>query len=257
MGNLDLDSYFEVDSQYYAPHYIVMILESILGCSISDARRDAVCNRIVVYSSQIEEFLDKQFEKENPELKRRLYDFHSKTGRLKKAEIDSASQHFFDWVSASKYHFDPYTLEYFIRYSQIVRNKILLLLNIIQKIGYRRIDAIKDYVDDLDLHFDSRGYILKDDIIRLVIPTVFNIGELKEIVSKANDLDTYLHFKLSIDSLSRLGCSLDDLCPAKSLQIKSLDRGAVSGNVPLSLGQRKEIEEEEKRMLKKASQFPL
>ena len=148
-------------------------------------------------------------------------------------------------------YFEPYTLEYFNRYSNIVRNKALLLLNVIEKIGNRDTISIQDLITELDIQLDGSGNISKEDIIRLITPTVYNIGELNEKISKANDLSTYLTFKMSKHSLYKDGWSEGEIYPSSSLQVKNLYYDHVRGNVSLSSAQRTELEQEQRRSMKK------
>ena len=98
---------------------------------------------------------------------------------------------------------------------------------------------------------DGSGNISKEDIIRLITPTVYNIGELNEKISKANDLSTYLTFKMSKHSLYKDGWSEGEIYPSSSLQVKNLYYDHVRGNVSLSSAQRTELEQEQRRSMKK------
>lgn len=165
--------------------------------------------------------------------------------------IEDSVQAFIDEISVSRYYFEPYTLQYFNKYTSIVRDKILLLLNIIEQIGNRNSMPIKDLIAELDIRLDENGNISKEDIIRLITPVVYNIEILEEKVSEANDLSTYLNFKMSKDSLYKDGLSEGEIYPSTSLQIKSSFYGHVKGNVPLSSTQRDELKQERGKSMKK------
>ena len=70
-------------------------------------------------------------------------------------------------------------------------------------------------------------------------------------MSEANDLSTYLNFKMSKDSLYKDGLSEGEIYPSTSLQIKSSFYGHVKGNVPLSSTQRDELKQERGKSMKK------
>ena len=67
------------------------------------------------------------------------------------------------------------------------------------------------------------------------------------IVEEANELSTYLTFKLSKHSLMRGGCSEGEIYPSKFLQDQSLYGFNGLGNVPLSSRQEQKRREEQKR----------
>lgn len=256
MESLNFDSYFEsVDNQYYDPKFVITILENIFDTNFDDIKNTVNRAQVVVTKEQITEFLEKKWEEENPELKKRIESPKPKrSGNIAKwtdEDIKASSQEFVDGISAGRYYFEPYTLEYFNRYSNIVRNKTLLLLNVIEKIGNRDTISIQDLITELDISFDGSGNISKEDIIRLITPTVYNIGELNEKVTKANDLSTYLTFKMSMHSLYKDGCSEREIYPSSSLQVKNLYYDYIRGNVPLSSTQRTELEQEQRRSMKK------
>lgn len=256
MGSLNFDIYFKnIGDQHYNPKFMITILENIFDAKLSDIINMVNSAQIVVTREQIIEFLEKRFEEEDKELKKRIENPKPKRSRniakWTDEDIEASSQEFVDSISAGRYFFEPYTLEYFNRYSKIVRNKALLLLNIIEKIGNRNTASIQDLITELDIQLDENGNISKEDIIRLITPTVYNIKELNEKVSKANDLSTYLTFKMSKHSLSREGLSEGKIYPSSSLQIKNLYYNYIKDNVPLSTAQRIELEQEQRRSMKK------
>ena len=256
MTNLDFETYFEsTDNQYYDPKYIVTILENILGNRLDDIKNEINNVQVVVSKEQITEYLEKKFEEEDPELKRRVESQKHKrnrnTGKLTDEDIKAYSQKLVDGLNAERYHFEPYTLKYFNKYSNIVKNKVLLLITIIEKIGNKDSLSIQDLIKDLDIQLDENGNILKEDIIRLITPTVYNINDLNEKITKANDLSTYLTFKMSLNSLYRDDIREDEIYPTKSLQLKNLYYASIEGNVPLSNNQITELEEQQRDIAKK------
>ena len=108
---------------------------------------------------------------------------------------------------------------------------------------------------ELDIVLDENGNVLKSDIVRLITPTIYNINDLNEKLAKANDLSTYLTFKMSKHSLYRDGFSEGEVYPSQSIQINSLQYDYIQGNVRLSENQRKTLEEERSKSLKKSAEF--
>lgn len=260
MKSLNYDSYFEsADNQYYDSKFMITILENIFETKLDDIINTVNSAQVVVTKEQITEFLEKKFEEEDSELKNRIESPKPKrsrnTTKWTDEDIEASSQEFVDSISYGRYYFEPYALEYFNKYSTIVRNKVLLLLNVIEKIGNRDTVSIQDLITELDIQLDENGNISKEDIIRLITPTVYNIGKLNEKVSKANDLSTYLTFKMSKHSLYKDGLSEGEIYPSSSLQIKDLYYGYVRGNVPLSSTQKTELEQEQSRSTKEIAKL--
>lgn len=256
MANINFESYFnESENKYYDSKVIINILEDILGKPFETIKKDVNDNQIVVTREQIEKYLEQKFIEEDPELKKRIESPRPKRSRniaeWTKQDIDNSSQEFVDNLSVARYYFEPYTLEYFNRYTAIIRNKINVLLNLIEKIGNKDIKTIQEWLTELDIVLDENGNVLKSDIVRLITPTVYNINDLDEKLSKANDLSTYLTFKMSKHSLYKDGFSEGEVYPSQSIQIKSTYYDYIQGNVRLSERQRNELEEEESKSRKK------
>lgn len=255
MVNLNFEPFFEsTDTKYYDSRYIITILETILGDRLEEIKKKVNSTQVVVSKEQITEYLEKTFEKEDPELKKRIESPKPKrSGNIVEWTIEdmkASSQELVDDLSAGRYYFEPYTLEYFKKYSNIVRNKALLLLDMIEKIGKKDCMSIQDLMKELDIQLDENGNVLKEDIIRLITPVVYNINKLNEKVTEANDLSTYLTFKMSKHSLYRDGWSEREIYPTESLQIKNLYYDYMKDNVPLSNNQRRKLEQQQRRSMK-------
>ncbi len=254
MENLNFEPYFgDTDIQYYDSKYLITILENILENKLDEIKNKINNTQVMVSKEQITEYLEKRFAEENPELKSRIESPKPKRSRnvaeWTDEDIEASSQEFADSLSVARYYFEPYTLEYFKRYSNIVRNKSLLLLSIIEKLGNKNYALIQDLLSELDVQLDKNGNILKEDIIRLITPTVYNIKKLNEKVTKANDLSTYLAFKMSKHSLYKDDISEGEIYPTELLQIKNLYYGDIKGNIPLSNNQKAELEDQERKLM--------
>ena len=175
MDELNFEHYFEnKDIKYYDSKYIITVLENILGGCLDDIKNKIKNTQIVVNEEQIREYLEKKFEEEDLELKK----------RVEKPKTRESKE------------------------------------------------------------------LTKEDIIRLITPTIYNISYLGETVTKANDLSTYLTFKMSKHSLLKNDLSERDIYPTKSLQIKDLYYDYIKGNVPLSDNQRTKLKEEQNKIMK-------
>lgn len=260
MSKLNLENYFDsTKNKYYDASILVSILEKNLGKSLYEIKNDVNNAQISVTRDEIEEFLERTFQKENPGLKERIEKpkprYNKPFDELTEQDIKDSSQIFIDKISAGRYHFESYTLEYFNRYTTIVRNKALKLLNIIERIGTRQSITIQDLLVELDIQLDENGNITREDIIRLIKPTIQNVGELDEKITKANDLSTYLTFKMSKHSLYRDGWSEGEVYPTKSIFVKDLHNGYSYGNIPISSRQEQELHEELRKSSRKLAKI--
>lgn len=266
MKKYNFSKYFDVeDIKYYEPRIIVTILEDILGKDLNTIKNDIEELKITIDKKQILDFLDKTFEEEEPEVKARLENPKPRKAvsdkiefnNLSTEDIEESSQRFVDELIVARYGFDSYTLDYFHKYSNIVRNKANKILDIIEKIVNKDYSTIVDLLIELDIKLDENGNITKEDIIRLITPFVHNYNSLVEKINTANNLETYLTFKLSKHSVYRNGCSEGELYPTSSIQTKSLYYDYLPGNISLSTNQKKTLEKEQRKSMKKVAKILL
>lgn len=262
MTNIDFENYFKTnEDEYYDSKIIITILEDIMRKPINEIRQDVNNQQITVTSRQIKDYLEKKFAEEEPELKERINKTRNRRSRgmanFDKQNIqDLESQEFNDNIGALKYRFEPYTLEYFDKYTTIMRNKVNLLLDIISKISTKDTESIQETLTDLDIILDENGDILKEDIIRLIIPTIYNMDELCGKVEQGNDLSTYLVYKMSKPALARDDISESELYPPKAIQIKSL-MDEYRGNIPLSNHQKSKLKRRLAKSMKRTAEMLL
>lgn len=261
MTNMDFENYFNTNEDgYYDAKIMITILEDIMGKPIEEIRQDVNNKQITVTRRQIENYLERRFAEEEPELKIRISKPINRRSKYiaawTKQDINDASQEFVDSLSASKYKFEPYTLEYFDKYTTIVRNKINLLLDIISKISIKDTSSIQETLTDLDIILDQNGDILKEDVIRLIQPTIYNMDELYGKVDQANNLETYLTFKISEETLAKDGIWESELYPTKEIQLQTLyDEQVDKGNIPLSENQKDKLKKQLKKSMKQWMNF--
>lgn len=256
MNKDNILKYLEEDIKYFEPKIIITILEDILGKRFESIKKDVNESKICVNRQQIEGYLNKLFEENDPELKRRIEERKNKKQDKNilswtKIDIEDSVQAFSDQLEAKKYYFEPYTLKYFNKYSNIVRNKALKILNIIEGLVNQECYFNPDLLEKLDIKLDENGNIKREDIIRLVKPFVYNYNALVEKVSEANNLDTYLTFKQSLHSVYRSGFSEDELYPTTSIQVNNCLIGDLPGNIPLSDYQKQILNEKFRKSSRK------
>ncbi len=241
--------------EYYDSKLVISILEQELSKGLEQIKTEVNDAVVKVTEEDIKKFLDEKFSEEDPELKERIENPKPRSEKSviewTKEDIKEDTQRFVDELCANRYCFNSYTLEYFKRYTTIVKNKALQLINIIESIGTKETTNIKDLLGELDINLDEFGNIKGEDIERLITPTIQNIEDLNEKINKANNLETYLTFKISRESLLREGISENEIYPSTSIIIKGLYGGHRKGNVPISDNQEEELYKEFKESSKK------
>lgn len=266
MTKISLEKFFvNTEIKYYEPEILITILEDILGKDIEMVKMELDELKIVFNAEQIVDYLNNKFEKEEPEVKARIENLKPSKqlselidlNRITYEEIEKSSQHFWDQLTAARYEFDSYTLNYFNKYSEIVRNKARKILDIIEEIVNKDYSNVADLMVELDIQLDENGNITREDIIRLILPFIHNYNSLVEKVNIANNLETYLTFKLSKHSVYRNGWDEGELYPTESIQIKSLYYDCLPGNISLSTNQKKLLRKKQTKSMKKLASILL
>ena len=241
---MEFEKFFD-GKKYYDPRIMINILEDYAGKNYSDIRNGVLNSNVLVTDKEIVNFLNQQFLDYNPDVMKRVND-----GDLKHANSDKLfgeeqltylkrhSSCLEDYLMVRRYTFEPYSLEYFKEYISIVKTKLLCLLDncFFVSCGCPNFE----FLDNLDIKLDSRGFVSKEDIVRFVKPILYNLNDLNNKVMEANDLSTYLSFKMSRFSLYRSDLSHDDVYPSASLQVNNL-LCSEDGYVALSSDQREKV----------------
>lgn len=141
-----------------------------------------------------------------------------------------------------RYTYEPYTLHYYSHYIMILKSKINKLLYVIDGISSNNASQIEEELNNLDIDIIDNK-ILKSDIMRLIIPTIYNIETLKSKTNEANNLDTYLTNKLSKHYLLRRGISEYEIYPSKSIIMNNLEYEDIPGYVKLTEKSKKKLRE--------------
>lgn len=248
---------YEEDVYYINPLVMTSIIQEELNLSMSiNEVIDYIKNADVQLTEQeIKNYLREKFEYDDSELYMRQKNRKRLNGEPTKwteEDIQNASQQFVDDLAAIKYQYDPYTLEYFKKYIDILKEKSLSLFEIINKIqdialgkinNEDEINKIISLLSEYDIKILENGNIYYQDLIRLLTPLVENVIELKEKVESANSLETYLSFKISKHSLYKDGFTEEDIYPKRSLQVKAYEFD-TKGYIRLSHKQREIIQKE-------------
>ena len=250
MVKINYDEYFDSEeNKYYEPEVMMSLLEKLSGRNFEDIILFLTESKITVTDGKIKAYLEERFSKDDPELKARIEARKSSNAApvsiSSKEYVEWNTEKFMDDLAAKKYAYNPAVLTYYKNYSAVCLLKAKAILVIIGNIYNKTTGKIQDTLDDLDIQLDAQGNILKDDIIRLVKPAIYNIEEFERTINNANNFNTYLEKKFTDDAL------IDGFihCEEKEIQKKNLDNDLYEDNIPLTKKQIKEINEAHSKIM--------
>lgn len=146
-----------------------------------------------------------------------------------------------------EYKFDSKNVLYFKKYIYILKSKCINLIKIIDGIVDRKIP--KEKLGKLDIILNERGNILMSDILRITEPFVFNFNKLVNMVDRANNIDTYLDFKLSFDNVYKNNLFASELYPRDDLQNSYFEFEGEEGYIPYTEKQKKYLRKKENEIV--------
>ena len=237
---------------YFDPKMIIDMLQEELGLSYQDIIKHLNNATVIVKERDIKRFLDSKYYDEKPGVKEKVETLNNRLKNRKKYGLINNPNYFSEkfslYVDFDKYKFEPYTLEYFKNYISILRNKCDTLLKIIEGI----IDGtIPKYVlEEFDIELNDDNLILSSDMNRLIKPFIYNFVKLNEVLEKANDLNTYLDYKVSLDYVYSKGLSENDIYPKDELQNSYYEFDGEDGFIPYTDKQKKLIKKKENEIMR-------
>ena len=219
---------------YCSPSIIIGILQNRLNLSY-----DEIITTINNFNVNLEERPGAKQKLE--ELNARLSRGYATTNQIDYAERMNLYSDF------TKYQFEPFTLEYFINYIGILKEKCFLIISIID--GLIDQSLPKTILEDLDINLSNANYISMTDIYRLIDPLIYNFEKLRDMTKRANQYETYLTFKLSLDSIYEQGLYEEDLYPRKELQNSNYELDGEEGYIPYTDNQKKLMRKKENEIV--------
>lgn len=248
------------ESGYYiAPFLINMAIvdELKLSMSYNEIEKFIKNTNITLTQEEIKEFLNNKMNEEHPGLKEEIEKSMKNTSSIitftsdekeNKRKIDANVRKMRAMTTASRYYFEPYSLQYFKNYVSILKEKCRTLFDILDDIGRIRTEEITEEqwkrIIDLDFHINENGDIYYADADRLLDAVVHNVKDLYNKIKQGNNLETYLTFKESKHSLLKDDVFESEIYPRKEVQIKDLHYACSSEFIALSDQQQKELEKE-------------
>ena len=220
------------ENEYVDPKLIELELHDRLNLSLNEIKNYVASAGVILSSDDIKNYLDRSFKNDHE------YIYNS----IKNNDYLDLSDKFEKQLVEKEYSYEPYTLKYYKNIVSIYKGKCIGLLNIIEHILNKKTNGILDLLNEYDITINSNGFILYDDIFRLVDPFVYNYKMLNIKLREANNLNTYLVKKVSLDRLYRAGGSEDDLYPSEKLQSYAYSNN--EGYIPLTNNQENKYLEE-------------
>ena len=210
---------------YFHSSIIIKKIKTDLDLSYYEINRFIEKAEVNLKSNEIKKYLEEKYLEEK-KLKKNYYkDIIYSNYYVRRLELE---------LEYGKYKFKPYTLEYFKKYINILKKKCINLIKIIDGLTNGTISP--ELLKELDISLDENGNILMSDVLRITNPFIYNFNELKEMVNKANNLETYLDFKISLDDVYRNGFSEVELYPSEKLQDENAEMFSKGkdGYIPLT-----------------------
>lgn len=249
--------YVDDNNDYCDCQHIIFALEYVLNSTLEEIKKNVQGSKVNVTPEQIVTYLNYMFLMEHPEVKKRIE--NKKNRSINKDNVSykfliKSGNDIQDDLICKKYSYEPYTLNYYKKYINIVKRKSLLLLSMIENIGKNNLSLMKPLLNDLDIQI-SDGKILKEDIVRIIEPMEYNYYLLAQKVKRANNLNTYLYEKISKESLFKAGISEDEMYPTLEIQVRNLEYNDLNGNIRLSKNQEENLKKEQEKRLKRIAKM--
>lgn len=238
------------DGNFIQPHVIrMMIFDELKLPKVEEFVNGA---SITITEDEIEEFLNKKMDEEQPGLKV-IFEREMKiTGEITcDGEVDKEKR----WegmkslIGSSRYYFDPYSLQYFKIYTSRLREKLQSLFSVLNDIDRCKSEELseesKQRLKDLDFHINSKGSLYFKDAERLADAIIYNVKDLCEKIQVGNNPETYLTFKESEHQLMKDDVWESEIYPSRKIQIKDRYYAHKPEFIALSEAQQTQVQKEE------------
>ena len=193
--------------RYLDPSYMVSYLDRKFGRTFQSLKRLIKDSDIVLSEDEIKDFIDKENNKEEYK---------------------------------NNYFFNSKILKFYKKYLEILKEKCLHLLKIVENIAKNNLKEIESEIESLDITINNKGQILEKDAIRLLIPILYNTNLFFRKLCEANNPKSYIKENVILQKLESNEISEEDVYPDIALQNFNLyvfDEGFV----PLSDKQENEL----------------
>lgn len=269
---MNLSKYVDLEVQYalygedgyYIEPLIVhtMIVDELkLGMSFYDMKQFVKGITITLTEEEIQQFLEQKMKEEEPGLKESLKEsmkissIITLTGNPDEVEkrIRASHKKMQDIDKASRYRFEPFSLQYLKGYVSNLKEKLISMFDVLNDLENIKNGEIDEdgwkRILDLDFHVNKFGNLYASDVVRLVDAIVYNVKDLYDTVNKGNQLETYLTFKLSEHDLLKNDVWPSEVYPSKKIRVKSLSCQYDKQFIALSEHQVEQLKNEQNQFL--------
>ena len=232
---------------YYNPNVIINRLEQALGMNFYEVCHYIAEANVNLKDEEISKYLGNKYLKDKPGAREKLLLLKKKLKEGTRHKVEDFLEGYTFNGDIDRYRFEPQTIVYFKNYISVLKIKCNNLIKIIDGIIEKKIP--KEVLESLDINLDDHGQILMSDIDRLIDPFIFNFNKLRDMVERANNLDTYFDFKISLDLMRHEAAYEAELYPRETLQNSNYEIEGEKGFIPYTKRQKLALRREEKRIV--------
>lgn len=193
-GRLTDTNKIDFSIQYYNPEVLRYMITDLLGYNSYDDIIDWICNeddfKIKIDKDMLMEatchYLS--FFKYNDDI---LYD-----GDYVKHEENELSD-----LKSAIYELDTKTLDFYVKLTDILYEKVYDMINILNKISYKNTRNITDQLHELDINIDRKGNISKESIYSIIYFIKHYSDMLKKAVYDGNNQNSYMSYNINFHLL--------------------------------------------------------
>lgn len=242
------------DGYFIKPHIIKMMLFDEL--KLSNVEEFVNGASITITEDEIKDFLDKKMDEEQPGLKQKLKEEMKTSSKITltcdeeefQRQMKASNEKMKDIATASRYYFEPYSLQYFRTYTSILKEKCQTLFSVLNDINKCKSEKLSEEAEqrllDLDFHINSKGNIHFKDAERLADAIIYNVRDFCEKIQAGNNPETYLTFKESPHQLMKDDVWESDIYPSRRIQIKDRHYAHKPEFIALSEAQQTQVQKE-------------
>lgn len=217
-----MKSILKKDEFYDLTELLAEINRNELGVSFEYIYTYFKTAEITVTEEQIKGFLALCAEADGVDLELKQKKVSNRNRYLTTEEIEEDANNFLNRLQMTKYSYNSKQLEYFYKYTSILRGKALrFCLLVVSMLDGKPLEELEKILPDFEKAINIQaGKIDGDSIQRLAKVILNNYADMKRKMDDANRLGTYFHLPADINlhSLNRDGINEDELYPVYKLQ---------------------------------------
>ncbi len=217
------------DNHYLDPSIIEVIVADCLELNISfkDIYELVKTSQITTTSKELEQQLKQKMNIERPGLEE-AFKYYQKLQHViddltNRINYETKLHYLILQQELKKYLFNSELFKYYQTYIATLKEKCLSLFKLYNSLyeisrGEKVKRDIIEQINRFDFHFNNERNLYDEDVIRLASTMVYNINDLIEKLSQAQNTDSYICYNFTEKDLCNNGLS-----PYPTLEIQRLD----------------------------------